>query len=269
MKICLCIAGVALLTSCLIENEGYRDMPAEQDLLTPPPDLRPCPNHPAGGGAAADRPEVLVPGGMHQIGEVPFAVGAFYLDVFEVTVGAFRECRSKGGCRSDPGTGPACNWTATAGPTEGHPINCVSWGQADEFCRSVGRGLPTEGEWAYAAGGMGRSTYPWGQEEPGAQLCWKGTGTCPVGGYEKTLLGARSCGGVADLAGNVWEWTATAFNEPFSEKACGAMANACSVRGGSWDSRNAPSVQATRRSSLGPMAADIYTGFRCARPASQ
>ena len=121
-----------------------------------------------------------------------------------------------------------------------HPVNCVNWHQAEAFCRSVGGRLPTEAEWEWAArGGEQERTYAWGEQEPGPRLvnaCGKEcarqqaraaadgakdrsevvwpklyagsdgeVGTAPVGSYPA----GRARGKIADLAGNVWEWTAT------------------------------------------------------------
>src|SRR5690606_19045128 len=49
-----------------------------------------------------------------------------------------------------------------------HPINCVSWHQADRFCAAQGKRLPTEAEWEMAARGLDRRPYPWGHEPPSA-----------------------------------------------------------------------------------------------------
>ena len=55
-------------------------------------------------------------------------VGAFEMDVTEVTVGAYRRCVNAGTC-SAAGTDEYCNWGASG--KEEHPINCVDWNQAN------------------------------------------------------------------------------------------------------------------------------------------
>jgi hypothetical protein len=89
-----------------------------------------------------------------------------------------------------------------------HPVVCVNWYDSIEFAKWGGLQLPTEQQWEYAAGGVSRRQYPWGDEAPNDDLLWwSGTtrrgGTCPVGEH---ALGA-SFFGAQDMAGNVWEWT--------------------------------------------------------------
>jgi formylglycine-generating enzyme required for sulfatase activity len=95
--------------------------PGEVDLRLPAPDMPSpdmlvCPSYPAGGGGGKGRPEVLVKGGRYEIEGKQFDVANFYLDVFEVTVRAYRECHEGGtGPCTKPDTGTHCIWTDVAG----------------------------------------------------------------------------------------------------------------------------------------------------------
>lgn len=258
--------------ACWVDNPHYRT-----------PDLAQCPVYTAGGGGGRNRPEVLVPGGMGQIGGVIYPVSSFYLDVFEVTVAAYRECVDAGTCtRPQIGDDPDCNWTDSRGPRETQPINCVDWNQAQRFCAWSGRRLPLEEEWAYAAfGPPGRqSLYPWGKDDPqsgdAAQLCWgrevgagdmrMRLGPCPVGSFRGgfTLLGVADCHGVADLGGNASEWMGGQFLEPYVYPAQ-ACTSVCTIRGSSWDVSNPAAFQAGFRGHGFPVNAGV-PGMRCARP---
>jgi formylglycine-generating enzyme required for sulfatase activity len=132
-----------------------------------------------------------------------------------------------------------------------HPVVLVSWLDAQAYCAWLNQAhadklppgwrfrLPTEAEWEKAARGEYASEYPWGSEEPDANRCNFNMNigdTTPVGQFSPQGDSPYGC---ADMAGNVWEWTHTLFeNYPYEvtdgredEKAYGYRV----LRGGSFD----------------------------------
>lgn len=234
---------------------------------------------------------IHVPGGTFMMGsdtgdpgEKPAheeTVGSFCLDETEVTVAAFRPCVEKDRCLA-PSSGGNCNWNVSG--REDHPINCVTFDQADYYCDRAGKRLPTEIEWEYAARGSVGSPYAWGADAPSeALLCWGGQtarkSTCPAGQYPPTLLGVQvpPGRGAHDLGGNVGEWMdsfSCAYTAPDrGAPDCGIKADMAGavvsrmIRGASWTFNNAAEVLATRRFSLGSAAQVDNLGFRCAAAA--
>ena len=212
----------------------------------------------ASDGGLCPQGMALLPSGSFAMGDRKdlVKVGRFCLDVTEVTADAYANCVRLGQCSTE---GLPCGSAATfnVNGKGGHPINCVDWSQAANYCQAQGKRLPTEEEWEWAArGGTQGNRYPWGNIEPSSQACWSGTGqlsgTCPVGSYPP---GANPQG-VLDLSGNVWEWTSGKKDTSSAERV---------ARGGAWSSSSSTYLRASERYWTSPLYRFIYIGFRCAR----
>lgn len=179
-------------------------------------------------------------------------IQSFRLDATEVTAGAYAACVRAGACSDD---GLHCDSGATYGLSGSgeHPITCVDNDQAAAYCRWTRKRLPSEEEWEWAARGQGAgTTYPWGDGEPGSQVCWKQSGTCAVGSFPS----GSAPGGIHDIAGNAWEWTSTDYSA--TERV---------FRGGSWHSSDVAHLRAAYRNHRPAASHFGWLGFRCAAPA--
>ena len=186
-------------------------------------------------------------------------VAPFDIDVNEVTVATYQKCVEDGLCVSPPAEQARCNY----GHPEraNHPMNCVNYNEANAFCHTVNKRLPTEEEWEFAArGGAEARTYPWGSAEPSKQLCWSGLtkldGTCPIRVF------ASGAFGIFDMAGNVSEWTSSAYTAA-EKKDASRITRVC--RGGGWADANALDFRGSYRVAHAPANRDSDLGFRCAR----
>lgn len=110
-------------------------------------------------------------------------------------------------------------WNGVDYPAErgGHPVTSISWQDCLAYCRWLSEktgksyGLPDEAEWEKAARGVDGRIYPWGDEFDPKKVNSKERGpgnTTPVGQYSPA---GDSPYGIADAAGNVWEWTRSVY----------------------------------------------------------
>ena len=196
---------------------------------------------------------------------------------------------------------PGANWQHPEGPDsdldgrEQHPVVHVSWDDAVAFAKWAGKRLPTEAEWEFAArGGLIDKPYVWGDDSPSHTRVfaniWQGefphknteadgfVRTAPVRSFPSNGFG------LFDMAGNVWEWCADAYDhDAYSRRAGSAIVANPRVqhsadprnprvvsraqRGGSflcndqYCSRYRPSA----RLGLSPDTGMSHVGFRCVK----
>ena len=127
--------------------------------------------------------------------------------------------------------------------------------------------LPTEQEWEYAArNGAQSDLYPWGSAWKENAAVLKEATPAPVGSRPD----GRNRWSVADLIGNVWEWTASKPSAyPGNEaELIQSYENWITIKGGCYvsdpDKPDAP-VTACMRSFVAPSTKNTLLGFRLVR----
>jgi formylglycine-generating enzyme required for sulfatase activity len=241
-------------------------------------------------------------------------VSPFTVDAYEVTVARYRaflavrageidRIRSRpiaypggifvpwAGASTEPVSAaivPTCNWSETIIGREAHPINCIGWWAAQEFCAWDGGRLPTEAEWEYAARGrvvpesglVAGRIYPWGNQAPmtGAMLasCDRALlAPCPGedGAVTRRVGRFAAAAGVYDIAGNVAEWLADTYNATSFRSVCwpSRVDPICTMRadlqliaGGAWVNGEV-NLRAASRVAFSPALPLNSVGFRCVR----
>jgi len=196
---------------------------------------------------------------------------------------------------------PGANWKHPEGPDsnligrEQHPVVHISWYDAVAFAKWAGKRLSTEAEWEFAArGGLIDKPYAWGDDAPSDSRVfaniWQGAfphanlktdgfiRTAPVRSFKPNGFG------LFDMAGNVWEWCADAYDRDAYARRSGSevISNPLIERG--FDPRNPRSASRAQRGGsflcndqycsryrpsarhgLSPDTGMSHVGFRCVK----
>jgi len=220
----------------------------------------------------------------HGIADAPHQVvltRPFCMDQTEVTVAAYAQCVAEHGC-----TVPdyRTRWAVFPGKVD-YPVNMVDWRQAKHYCDALGKSLPSEAQWEWAASGGDGRKWPWGDAPPTCEdadftigdltspACdcgCDGGGASPVGAHPR---GDRQwpSGRIHDLAGNVWEWCLDNYAPYPSAPQTDPIfrtgeAEPHVVRGGGWNRSGAALTTSFRGTAVVEYQRPAL-GFRCVRNA--
>lgn len=228
-------------------NTCVADESTSQAKVDPPAAKGPCP---AG--------MVFVKGGTYKLGflKTEATIADFCLEATEATAKDYEACVTGGKCNTNLLTACTETFTYKVPGKEDHPMVCIDFNQANDYCGSLGRRLPTEEEWEWAArGGEAANQYSWGNDAPADQACWAGKdgrkGTCPV----KAHPGSATASGLLGMSGNVFEWATRKLDSVVQERV---------GRGGSWRDGLPNVLRVDRPGSFNVTYRCGFLGVRCA-----
>lgn len=186
-------------------------------------------------------------------------VSPYFIDITEVTNRAYRDFVRATGHDPPPG------WAGETFPESvaDDPVTGVTWYEAAEYAAWMGKRLPTEAEWEFAARGSDGRTYPWGDQ-------WEPT-LSNTGNASKDVRtvgqGGQSPFGLFDMAGNAWEWTSSdARAYPGGKEFPRSPLLLKIIRGGNWKS-DQKTASTFFRGYYGAAGERDYLGtsFRCVK----
>lgn len=201
-------------------------------------------------------------------------VPAFEIDKYEVTVDLYGDCVTGGGCTASTGTSSYCN-QGKSGKSD-HPMNCITWYQAREYCAWAGKRLCSESEWEKASRWTDGRKYPWGNETATCDYAVMDDGGRGCGTDSTWAVGSKPAGaspyGALDMSGNVWEWVEDDWHSNYT----GAPTNGSAwvddprasfrvVRGGCFGDGYDDGLRSSNRYNGIPAVGVANFGVRCCR----
>ena len=212
--------------------------------------------------AAAPEGMVALPGGMYWMGCAPtdkecvenekprhqVTLKPFSIDKNEVTQAQYQEAIG-----SNPSAFKDC---------ANCPVEQVAYADAQAYCQKIGKRLPTEAEWEYAArGGKDGEVRPGNLDDISVTA---GDKTYPVG--QKLANGF----GIFDVLGNVAEWCSDWYGDKYYTNSPNANPTGPEsgdwrvLRGGCWN-YTSNLVRTSARAGDAPETKTNFIGFRCAK----
>ena len=212
-------------------------------------------------------------------------LSAYEISRYEITNAQYRafiEATSRPTPRGHNGEETWADETLNGGT---QPVVGVTWFDAQAFAEWIGGSLPTEAQWERAARGTDARVYPWGDTPPKARqhanFARRYNRPMPIGQFPK----GASPDGIADLAGNVWEWCLDEYSPTFYQISSGVgevsnlatatrnplnlrfrdVLRARVIRGGAWDVGSA-FLRSGLRFKFYPLDSTRTIGFRVVRP---
>ncbi|MDS4068701.1 MAG: SUMF1/EgtB/PvdO family nonheme iron enzyme [Candidatus Competibacter sp.] len=196
----------------------------------------------------------------------PVSVTAFAIGQYEVTFEEYDRF-----CAATNREKPKDIWGWGRGR---RPVINVNWHDAVAYTQWLSKQtgqkyqLPTEAEWEYAARAGTTTAYWWGKDVGrnrancgGCNDRWDNT--APVGSFDPNPWK------LYDTAGNVWEWTCSAYGKDYgdAEQRCATSntSGPVAVRGGGWDGLYPVWLRSAYRLGGDPPARFHNHGFRLAR----